>query len=286
MNRLRTARGAGWRAPGRGAVALSARCRAAASVPRARARDPGIVCTWGPARRRQRQLLADHATTGYVTTPDGNSIYMWSYGDGTARLPAARADALRHLGDSVTVVLHNTLPEATSIVFPGQTGVPGRRRPGPAAARAAAGADLAGPAGRRDRPARSPTPSPPAARDLPLRERHRRHQAAPDGPVRRPGRPPGRAPRLGQRPRRLAQFNPATSTCSCSRRSTPTCTWPSSAAGRTTARTLPPALLHDQRPEHAGHARAQQRRLAADPALRRAGPHPAVRRDAPTRSRR
>ena len=38
------------------------------------------------------------------------------------------------------------------------------------------------------------------------------------------------------------------------------------------------ALLHDQRPQHAGHARAEQRLLAAQPAVRRAGAHQALRR--------
>ena len=38
------------------------------------------------------------------------------------------------------------------------------------------------------------------------------------------------------------------------------------------------ALLHDQRPQHAGHAGAQQRLVAAEPAVRRPGAHQAVRR--------
>ena len=38
------------------------------------------------------------------------------------------------------------------------------------------------------------------------------------------------------------------------------------------------ALLHDQRPQHAGHAGSQQRVVAAQPALRRSGAHQAVRR--------
>ena len=91
---------------------------------------------------------------------------------------------------------------------------------------------------------------------LPLRERHRRQQAGADGPVRRAGRAAGRAPEPGQRPRRLGLQRRPTSTCSCSPRSTPTCTWPSSAASPIDWTALRP-LLHDQRPQHAGHAGAR-----------------------------
>jgi FtsP/CotA-like multicopper oxidase with cupredoxin domain len=60
------------------------------------------------------------ATAGYVSTPDGNSIYMWSYGDtgGSFQLPGPTLCV--ESGAKVTVALHNTLPEATSIMFPGQ----------------------------------------------------------------------------------------------------------------------------------------------------------------------
>ena len=63
------------------------------------------------------------ATTGYMQTPDGNSIFMWSYtrsGRGF-QLPGPTLCVTE--GASVSVVLHNTLPEATSIVFSGQDDV-------------------------------------------------------------------------------------------------------------------------------------------------------------------
>ena len=63
------------------------------------------------------------ASPGYVSTPDGNSIYMWSYGDSSHSFQLPGPTLCVHTGDKVTVVLHNTLPEATSIVFSGQTGV-------------------------------------------------------------------------------------------------------------------------------------------------------------------
>jgi FtsP/CotA-like multicopper oxidase with cupredoxin domain len=69
------------------------------------------------------------ATAGYISTPDGNSIYMWSYaptgGDFQLPGPALCADSGAH----VTVVLNNTLPEATSIIFPGQNQVLADGRP-------------------------------------------------------------------------------------------------------------------------------------------------------------
>ena len=54
----------------------------------------------GPALRdgrNQRHVLA-HRPDGYVSTPDGNSIYMWGYGMSSGQLPAARAGPLRHVG--------------------------------------------------------------------------------------------------------------------------------------------------------------------------------------------
>jgi len=69
------------------------------------------------------------ATGGYVSTPDGNSLYMWSYGPsgGAFQLPGPTlcVDA----GAKVTLVLHNALPEPTSIAFPGQTQVLADGRP-------------------------------------------------------------------------------------------------------------------------------------------------------------
>ena len=63
------------------------------------------------------------AEDGYVSTPDGNSIYMWSYGLSSGKFQLPGPTLCVTSGETVTVVLHNTLPEDTSIVFPGQTGV-------------------------------------------------------------------------------------------------------------------------------------------------------------------
>ncbi|MGN6299566.1 MAG: multicopper oxidase domain-containing protein [Angustibacter sp.] len=63
------------------------------------------------------------ASDGYVSTPDGNSIYMWSYGNSKRGFQLPGPTLCVTSGQKVTVVLHNTLPEPTSILFPGQKGV-------------------------------------------------------------------------------------------------------------------------------------------------------------------
>jgi FtsP/CotA-like multicopper oxidase with cupredoxin domain len=63
------------------------------------------------------------ATTGYVTTPDGNSIYMWGYTASGRGFQLPGPTLCVESGRTVTVKLHNTLREATSIVFPGQSNI-------------------------------------------------------------------------------------------------------------------------------------------------------------------
>lgn len=80
----------------------------------------GMVCTPGGP---EFNLVAN---TGYIQTPDGNSVLMWSYADasvngGHFQTPGPVLCVTS--GQAVTIHLHNTLPEPTSIVFPGQEGV-------------------------------------------------------------------------------------------------------------------------------------------------------------------
>jgi FtsP/CotA-like multicopper oxidase with cupredoxin domain len=84
----------------------------------------GMVCTpgtIGPPGTRTFNLVAN---TGYIETPDGNAIFMWSYanaatpGYGPFQSPGPVLCATQ--GETVVVNLSNTLPEPTSIVFPGQ----------------------------------------------------------------------------------------------------------------------------------------------------------------------
>jgi FtsP/CotA-like multicopper oxidase with cupredoxin domain len=83
----------------------------------------GMICTV-PTTPATFNLTAN---TGYIDTPDGNSVFMWSYANADApdnshfQTPGPVLCVTE--GQTVTVHLHNTLPEATSIVFPGQEGV-------------------------------------------------------------------------------------------------------------------------------------------------------------------
>lgn len=78
----------------------------------------GLVCTEDPGDTFDLQAAA-----GYMQTPDGNSVYMWSYAPnpGSFQLPGPVLCVTE--GDTVTINLTNNLPEPTSIIFPGQTGV-------------------------------------------------------------------------------------------------------------------------------------------------------------------
>lgn len=81
----------------------------------------GLVCTDGPS-------YALRATSGYISMPDGNSVYMWSYandaaGPGTGAFQYTAPTLCVNEGDTVTVTLTNDLPENVSILFPGQQDV-------------------------------------------------------------------------------------------------------------------------------------------------------------------
>jgi FtsP/CotA-like multicopper oxidase with cupredoxin domain len=90
----------------------------------------GMVCApGGPA-------FDLHASTGDIETPDGNSVFMWSFANQvgtTSHFQAPGPVLCVNEGQTVTITLHNDLdahpaapnmvPENVSIVFPGQDGV-------------------------------------------------------------------------------------------------------------------------------------------------------------------
>jgi FtsP/CotA-like multicopper oxidase with cupredoxin domain len=86
----------------------------------------GMVCTPGSVSGTIHtfDLVAN---TGYADTPDGNSVFMWSYANHDApdndhfQTPGPVLCVTE--GETVVVNLTNTLPEPASIAFPGQTGV-------------------------------------------------------------------------------------------------------------------------------------------------------------------
>ncbi|MEV8631729.1 multicopper oxidase domain-containing protein [Streptosporangium sp. NPDC051023] len=107
-----------------------------APVARAQAAAPkqGLVCTGGPS-------FDLTARSGYIETPDGNSVLMWSYAPAQGGFQSPGPVLCVEQGDEVTVRLHNDLAEPVSIVFPGQLAVGGTGAPGLLAKEAPAGGD-------------------------------------------------------------------------------------------------------------------------------------------------
>ncbi len=78
----------------------------------------GIVCTASPD-----STFTLTTKSGYIGTPDDNVIFMWGYSEGTAPFQHPGPVLCVNEGDTVTVILHNTLAEDVSITFPGQEDV-------------------------------------------------------------------------------------------------------------------------------------------------------------------
>jgi FtsP/CotA-like multicopper oxidase with cupredoxin domain len=91
--------------------------------------EDGLVCTTNSSAS-----FVLTAKTGYVTTPDMNSMFMWSYSNGNNGFQYPGPNLCVNEGDNVTITLKNTLtqvpgpglpavPVPTSIMFPGISGV-------------------------------------------------------------------------------------------------------------------------------------------------------------------
>jgi manganese oxidase len=64
------------------------------------------------------------ARDDFISTSDGNSHYTWGYAHGTTfAMQYPGPTLVVNQGDTVNIVLNNTLPVPVSIVFPGQQGV-------------------------------------------------------------------------------------------------------------------------------------------------------------------
>src|SRR5215468_6291456 len=82
----------------------------------------GMVCTPGTVSGNTHTFNLE-TKTGYIETPDGNTVFMWSYDDPTVdnghfQSPGPVLCATQ--GQDIDVVLTNNLPEPASVVFPGQ----------------------------------------------------------------------------------------------------------------------------------------------------------------------
>lgn len=90
----------------------------AAGLTQATPPSSGLVCTTSP-----NASFTLTAQTGYISTPDGNTIFMWSYSPDATSFQYPGPFLCVNQGDTVTVTLKNTLPEDVSIIFPGQQDV-------------------------------------------------------------------------------------------------------------------------------------------------------------------
>jgi hypothetical protein len=80
----------------------------------------GIICTSKPGMNPTFTLTTK---TGYISTPDDNVVFMWGYAEGGSAFQHPSPVLCVNEGDTVTIILHNTLPEPVSITFPGQENV-------------------------------------------------------------------------------------------------------------------------------------------------------------------
>jgi FtsP/CotA-like multicopper oxidase with cupredoxin domain len=80
----------------------------------------GIACTTGASLNPNFTL---DTKSGYIVLGDGNTMFMWSYSLGGQAFQYPGPVLCVNQGDTVTVVLHNTLAEDVSIMFPGQENV-------------------------------------------------------------------------------------------------------------------------------------------------------------------
>ena len=104
-----------------GLAALTTLAALALHLGAAQAAPPavGVACTSaGP-----NPTFTLDATDGYIQLPDGNTMYMWGYAQGGGAFQHPGPVLCVNEGDTVTVILNNLLPEAMSIMFPGQENV-------------------------------------------------------------------------------------------------------------------------------------------------------------------
>jgi FtsP/CotA-like multicopper oxidase with cupredoxin domain len=93
----------------------------AGAVDVAAAESLAPLCKNGGTNGQSQFVLTTH--DGYITTPDLNSIYMWSYSNGSDAFQYPGPPLCVTQGDTVTITLQNSLPVPTSINFVGIDGV-------------------------------------------------------------------------------------------------------------------------------------------------------------------
>ena len=80
----------------------------------------GMVCSTSSSPNASFSLVAK---SGIATMPDGNTVLMWSYSLAGGDFQFPGPVLCVNQGDTVTIVLNNELPEATSLMLPGMENV-------------------------------------------------------------------------------------------------------------------------------------------------------------------
>jgi plastocyanin len=75
----------------------------------------GMICTSNPSA-----TFTLTTRGGAISTPDGNLVYMWGYSEAENPFQHPSPVLCVNEGDTVTIVLNNTLSHDVSIIFPGQ----------------------------------------------------------------------------------------------------------------------------------------------------------------------
>ena len=101
---------------------------AAAAMPtaslRAQTSDISIVCENETGLGAYDTTVTLTTQDGYISIPDGNTVYMWGYGYEGGGFQHPSPTLCFTEGQAVTITLTNSvLPDPVSIIFPGQTGV-------------------------------------------------------------------------------------------------------------------------------------------------------------------
>lgn len=78
----------------------------------------GLACTTSATA-----TFALTTATGYISLPDGNTMFMWGYAEAGKPFQHPGPVLCVNEGDTVTISLQNNLGEEASIVFPGQENV-------------------------------------------------------------------------------------------------------------------------------------------------------------------
>jgi len=78
----------------------------------------GMICTTDPTSTFTLTTME-----GTVSTPDGNIVYMWGFSEDGNPFQHPSPVLCVNEGDTVTIVLNNTLSKDVSIIFPGQENV-------------------------------------------------------------------------------------------------------------------------------------------------------------------